>query len=400
MRLRTFESFWLIKNGILHSYPSLHKDSKTEVLVVGAGITGALISHALMEAGHEVMLVDRRDIAMGSSSATTSLLQYEIDVPLYKLSEMIGENQAAECYQAGVEAIEQLQKLVNNLGIDCGFARKKSLYFSHSKKAARGLKEEYEIRKKHHLDVEWLSGLEIKNTYGIISHGGILSAMAASVDAYKLAHELIHYNVNRGMKVYDQTGIERFETQGPSHRLILTTGQVIEAKKVICCTGFESTQLLKEKIAQLYYTYATVSEQEIVLNKHFEELILWNTSNPYLYMRTTDDGRFLVGGEDSKFNFPLFQQKIKESKSKNLIAKLEKTVPGIQFIEDFSWGGTFGTTKDGLPYIGESPEYEKIFFVLGFGGNGITFSVQGMEMVQAYMKGKTHNLSAYYRFGR
>jgi hypothetical protein len=52
MRLRTFESFWLVKNGILYSYPSLQSDSKTEILVIGGGITGALISHALMEAGH------------------------------------------------------------------------------------------------------------------------------------------------------------------------------------------------------------------------------------------------------------------------------------------------------------------------------------------------------------
>lgn len=76
MRLRTFESFWLVKNGILYSYPSLHSDMKTEILVIGGGITGDLISHALMDAGYKVMMIDRRDIAMGSSIATTSMSQY------------------------------------------------------------------------------------------------------------------------------------------------------------------------------------------------------------------------------------------------------------------------------------------------------------------------------------
>ena len=57
MRLRTFESFWLVKNGILHSYPSLQKNIDTEIAVIGGGITGALTSHALVEKGYKVVLV-------------------------------------------------------------------------------------------------------------------------------------------------------------------------------------------------------------------------------------------------------------------------------------------------------------------------------------------------------
>lgn len=400
MRLRTFESFWLVKNGILYSYPSLQSDSKTEILVIGGGITGALISHALMEAGHQVMLIDRRDIAMGSSSATTSMLQYEIDVPMYRLSEMIGEEAAAICYQAGIEAILDMKKLVESTKIDCGFEMKESLYLAHSKKASVWLKQEFAIRDKYKLGVKWLSAAEVKAKYGLICHGAILSEVAASVDAYQLAHELIQLNVKRGMKVYDQTDIDQIETSGKKPKVILKTGHSIEAKKIVCCTGFESTKLLKEKVADLFYTYATVSEQGIKLNKNIQNILIWNTGDPYLYMRTTDDGRFLIGGEDSGANFQFFQQKIKERKAEKLVKKLEEIMPEVNFIEDFSWGGTFGTTKDGLPYIGKSPEYENTLFVLGFGGNGITFSVQGMEMIQNFLQGKDHKLADYYRFGR
>lgn len=400
MRLRTFESFWLVKNGILYSYPSLHTDMKTEILVIGGGITGALISHALMDAGYKVMLIDRRDIAMGSSSATTSMLQYEIDVPMYQLSEMIGEEKAALCYKAGIEAILDLKKLVETNQIDCGFEMKESLFLAHSKEASVWLKKELKIRQKHQLGVTWLSATAVKKEFGVKCHGAILSEVAASVDAYKLAHELIQLNVKRGMKVYDQTEIDKIETSGPEPKVILKTGQTIEAKKIICCTGFESTKLLKEKVADLYYTYATVSEQGINLNKKIQNTLIWDTGDPYLYMRTTDDGRFLIGGEDSSFNIPLFQQSIKERKANKLIKKIEKIIPGIEFIEDFSWGGTFGTTKDGLPYIGKSPEYENTFFVLGFGGNGITFSIQGMGMIVDMLRGKDHKLEHFYRFGR
>ena len=400
MRIRTFESFWLVKNGILYSYPSLHENLKTEILVLGGGITGALISHALMDAGYEVMLIDKRDIATGSSSATTSMLQYEIDVPMYQLANMIGEEGAAACYKAGVDAVYSLRDLVGKTKIDCGFEMKESLFLAHSKKASKWLKEEFQMRDKHSLGVKWMDATSVKDTYGLISHGAILSESAASVDAYKLAHELIQLNVKRGMKVYDQTDIDKIDTSGPNPRMILKSGHFVEAKKIICCTGFESTLLLKEKVANLFYTYATVSEQGIALNKNIKNTLIWNTADPYLYMRTTDDGRFLVGGEDSSFNFQLFQQRTKERKADKLMKSLKKIMPGVDFIEDFSWAGTFGSTEDGLPYIGKSPEYENTFFVLGFGGNGITFSAQAMEMIPDFLKGKHHKLEKYYRFGR
>jgi glycine/D-amino acid oxidase-like deaminating enzyme len=240
----------------------------------------------------------------------------------------------------------------------------------------------------------------VRTTYGLECHGAILSETAASVDAYRLAHELIQHNANRGMKVYDQTEIETLNTTGSRPKAILKTGQTILAEKIVCCTGFESTLLLKEKVADLFYTYATISEQGIHLNKNVEHTLIWDTNEPYLYIRSTDDGRFIVGGEDANCNFQLFQQKTKERKAVKLQKSLEKLMPDVNFIEDFSWAGTFGTTKDGLPYIGASPEYDNTLFVLGFGGNGITFSVQGMEMIVAFLAGKSHPLAEYYRFGR
>ena len=141
MRLRTFESFWLLKNGLLYTYPMLQKNIVTEIVVVGGGITGALISHALMQHGYKVTLIDRRDIGQGSTSATTSMLQYEIDEKLIDLAEKIGEQAAVDCYKAGITAIKDLQKLVKDTGSDCGFKMKKSVYAAHNKKAATVLKK-------------------------------------------------------------------------------------------------------------------------------------------------------------------------------------------------------------------------------------------------------------------
>lgn len=401
MRLRTYESFWLLTNGLLYSYPSLHDHHEAcDVAVIGGGITGALISHALIEKGYSVVLLDKRDIANGSTSATTSMLQYEIDVPLFQLAEMIGEEQAALCYKSGIGAIEQLGELIGKHRLDCGFERKKSLYIAREKKHLDWLRSEFEIRHKHELGVSWLDGREIKKEYGLTCYGGILSEVAASVDAYRLAHELIALNVSRGMKVYDQTVIKETEQNDGGCRIVAENNSTVQCRKVVYCTGYEATELLKEKTADVFYTYACVSEQGIVIPEKLKKTLVWDTGSPYLYMRSTDDGRFLVGGEDALTGHTFFQNKIKERKSRKLRKMLAKVIPGISFIEDFSWAGIFGTTKDGLPYIGESPEFPGALFVLGFGGNGITFSVQGMDIVTDLLEGKQNELAHCYRFGR
>ena len=117
-------------------------------------------------------------------------------------------------------------------------------------------------------------------------------------------------------------------------------------------------------------------------------------------MRTTDDNRLLIGGGDESFRNPIKRDALINKKEKEILKILGKIKPDYEFYTDFTWAGTFGETKDGLPYIGEHKDFKNSYFVLGFGGNGITFSVTGMEMTSDFMKNKPHLLTEYFKFGR
>ena len=99
MDLKSGSPFWMLKNAQSRSIPALKADHRCEVLIVGAGITAALIAHELVEAGHKVCLVDRRQVAWGSTSASTALLQYEIDVELQALAKTFGLEDAVLAYR-------------------------------------------------------------------------------------------------------------------------------------------------------------------------------------------------------------------------------------------------------------------------------------------------------------
>lgn len=399
MKLRTPEAFWLLKNGILNSYPSLEENIDCDIAVIGAGITGSLISHALLKAGYDTVVIDKRDVGTGSSSATTSMLQYEIDTPMTELSEMIGEEGAALCYKAGIDSINILDDIIKRENLDGGFELKKSLQVAHNEGAVKDLEKEYRLRKKHGFDVEWLSPEEIEERYKMISYPGILSEKGASLDAFQFAHELFKKNSQRGLRIFDHTVIKDI-TYGNRVEIVTDEGYKVICKRVVFCTGFETLKMFRKKYADIVSTFACVSEQDFNLYDELKDALIWDTDDPYIYMRTTDDKRLLVGGEDVKYKNGTIRDKIKNRKAATLIDKMHTLFPSLSFTEDYNWAGAFGVTKDGLPYIGKHPDFRNAIFVLGLGGNGITFSVQGMDLVLRLLAGEDHPLLHYYRFNR
>jgi len=401
MRLTSVEPFWLVKNGIIHSYPSLNTNIESDVVIIGAGITGSLIAHQCIKDGYKTVILDKREVCHGSTSATTSMLQYEIDKPLVELIDLIGEKGAVMSYQACFDSIDQLQKIAKSIKSRCGFENKESLYFASGKKDVPSLKEEFEARKKFGFPVKWLEAKTIEENYHLKNtYGGILSDQGGSIDAFQLAHDLLHYNHKKGLQVFDKTELVNIEYRTRDVVVHTEFGKKIKAKKIIFCNGFESTEIIEEKFVDLLSTYAVVGEQNQDDQSHLNDTLFWNTADPYNYLRTTDDNRLLIGGEDEDFVNAEKRDALLKKKAQKLKNTLVKLLPDYDFRIDFGWAGTFGETKDGLPYIGKHKDFKNAYFVLGFGGNGITFSVIGMEMVSEMMKGKTHELSKYFKFGR
>src|SRR4051812_38906508 len=91
--------YWLLKDGLPYDYPALNRNEESDVIILGGGISGALAAYFLTEENVDCILLDSRTIGLGSTCASTSLLQYELDQPLHKLSAQAGEKTAVRAYQ-------------------------------------------------------------------------------------------------------------------------------------------------------------------------------------------------------------------------------------------------------------------------------------------------------------
>ncbi|MEO7990904.1 MAG: FAD-dependent oxidoreductase [Chryseolinea sp.] len=401
MKLRSKETYWLLMNGLINTYPSLQKNITCDVLIIGGGITGALMAYQLSGEGYKTVVVDKRDVALGSTSATTAMIQYEIDEPLFSLIKKVGENAAIDSYQGGVAAIDKLEKIIKTIKADCGFERKKSLFIASSSPDSKWLQEEYTCRKANEIDVSWLNQSQLKSKFGVAGEGAILSTAGASLDAYRLTHALLSYCVmHHGLKIYDHTEAESINYDAKNCIVLTDDKNIIKCKHVVHASGYESQSVVKSKIVKLISTYALVSEPVQKLPISLKNTLLWNTEDPYLYLRSTRDNRILVGGGDENFKNPLRRDNLIDKKQKFLMEKAQSLIPALKLIPDFTWAGTFGVTKDSLPYIGSHPDFPNSYFILGFGGNGITFSVMGMSIISDALAGKHNPFLEYFKFNR
>lgn len=400
MDLRTDSPYWLMKNGFLYSYPSLDRSLSTEVAIMGGGITGALVAYHLSQAGIPCILLDKRKIGMGSTCASTALLQYEIDTPLKSLIDYVGYQQANQSYLMCIEAIAKIEKITQKLTTEVGFKRCSSFYYASQKKDVEELRQEYKLRRDIGIELEFWPKEQIEKTFPFSSPAALFSAEGAQIDAYRFTHELLQQAQKNETLVFDDTTVIQLAHHRNGVTLTTEHGYIVKAKKLIMACGYESQQYLSKKVVDFNSSFAVVSEPFANTNLWYENCLIWETARPYLYLRTTSDNRVLIGGKDEPFYNPKKRDALNNKKGAQLTKAFHKRFPDLPFRADFQWAGTFAETVDGLPYIGVVAERPHTYFAMGFGGNGIVFSMLAAEIIGDLLMGRKNPAAKLFGFER
>ena len=400
MNLYEQQPYWLMKNGIVAQYPSLDKNLSVDVAIMGAGISAALTAWYLRNAGFSIAVFDRRHVAMGSTAASTAFLQYEIDTPLTELRDYVGEKNAVTSYELCRKAIYDIEHLCKTLKPAFDFHLVPSLQYASFNTHTAKLKQEFELRKKYGFKINWLDKADIKKTFGFEAPAAVFSEDGGEVDAYLLTHALFADFCKKGHQVYNNSPVKHLEHTNKGVTLHMKNDLQVKARKLVIASGYESLQYVPKKIADIHSTYALVSEP--LHDKYFwhRNSLIWETATPYMYFRVVSENRILIGGRDDPYHHPHMKPSVIVKKTTQLCNAFLKKLPDIPLKADFSWAGAFATTKDGLPYIGSIPERPNTYFALGFGGNGITFSVIAAEILRDMISGKTNNNAKLFEFNR
>ena len=396
--LRTGRSIWEWQRAPGVPHAPLKRDIEADVLVIGAGITGAMIADALAAGGLSVAVVDRRGPAKGSTAASTALVQYEIDTPLSKLVRKIGRADAVRAWRRARLAVDALAARLGELDVP-DVARRDSLYLAGNVLDKDGLAREHDARRAAGLASRYLDRAALRTRFGLTRDAALLGYGNLILDPRKVTVALLNAAVAHKTRIFAPVDVEGIDAKRTGVSAITTQGRRIHCRHLVFATGYELPKCVPRRGHKITSTWAiaTRAQQRRLWP---EQCIIWEAASPYLYLRTTPDGRVICGGEDEDFSDDGKRDALLARKTKTLTRKLQRLVPKLDATPEFAWTGAFGETSTGLPSIGGVPDMPNCWVALGYGGNGITYSRVAADVICGALTGRPDVDADLYDFPR
>lgn len=357
-----------------------------DALVIGAGISGALIAEALSDAGLRVVVVDRRGAVRGSTVASTALIQYELDTPLTTLARMESRERAERMWRRSRLAVDALRERSRELGIHADQVNRDSLYLSGDVLDRAALLCEADARRRAGFNTTFLEKRDVEARFGVAGRSALLSYDNFSADPRRLAAGFLRAAVARGTRVYAPVEVAAIRATRGGVEAATKEGPGLRCQALIFATGYEMPKALHPTNQAIFSTWAIATRpQERALWP--TRCFVWEAADPYLYLRVSPDHRVICGGEDEDFSDEQTRDALLERKTASLERKLKAMFPRLDTQAAFAWCGSFGSSKTGMPTIGSIPGSPNCYVAMGYGGNGITFSMMAAQMLRGLVTG-------------
>lgn len=355
-----------------------------DIAIVGAGVMGAMLGERLSAAGKSVALVDRRTPATGSTSASTALVLWEMDVPLTHLAREIGVDAAVARWWRVAATVRRLGERIDGEALDAERVPRVSLYLDGDLLDESGLRDEAELRGKYGLPSTFLSLGEVAERFDVAPRPGLASTDSFEVEPVKLTRALLERARANGASVIFPCDVASIEHGTDGVRLTTEMGD-IRASEVILAGGYERAPLFLPPAFSLHSSYA-IATAPGVAPLWRENAMIWEASESYLYARADADGRVIAGGGDEDFSDAAARDRLIAGKAAEIAGGLSALV-GAEVRPRDRWAAMFGSSPDGLPAIGRARPGERVWLASGFGGNGVSFAALAAELMTAELAG-------------
>jgi glycine/D-amino acid oxidase-like deaminating enzyme/nitrite reductase/ring-hydroxylating ferredoxin subunit len=380
-----FKSIW-IDTIQSPSFPSLTSDIETEIVVVGAGITGITTAYLLAKQGKKVVVLESDKVGSGVTAFSTGHLTASLDADYSFVSSRINKNAARQTAQSMQAAIDRIEQICREENIDCDFVRLSAYQYTEDAKKAKEIEDEAQASTEAGLDVRLMDTVPLP--FAVIKAFEIKNQ--AEFNALKYIYGLANCITQHGGQIYQGAHVTDVDDSEPC---VVTTkdGKKIRANKVILATHtpiqFNITQA--EMIAYRSYSIAV-----LLASQQIAKGLYWDMLKHYHYIRTYEkDGEsyLIVGGEDHKVG----EDKFDENEA---FEKLEKyTREKFKVLKiTHRWSAQHFESSDGLPYIGVSPFGKNKYIATGFTGDGLTFGVVSAMLLTDMLTGKENALEKLY----
>jgi glycine/D-amino acid oxidase-like deaminating enzyme len=367
-------------------------------------MTGALVALAFAAEGIHVTLLERGRVGCGSTVASSALLLQEPDCGLADLARRYGRASSRRIWQLGRDGVRDLVRTIRRHHVECGLVERDAVYYATNARSVQRLRSEFRLRSRAGFECEWLTPAALRHVTGIGARGAIRTSGNAQFDPYTACRGLMRAAAASGAEIYERSSVTHIHNSQDGVRIHTAHGR-IDASCLVIATGYATRHFrpLAGRF-QMYRTYVLATRPLIESERRevgLRNVMVWDTDRPYHYARWTPAHRLLLGGADRRVVRGQSRSRTFDAATRGLRTHFEQTFPALaDFSIETVWEGLFAMTPDSLPYVGPHRNYPRHLFVLGYGGNGMTFGSVAARLLLEHWRGERSPDHRLFRFGR
>jgi glycine/D-amino acid oxidase-like deaminating enzyme/nitrite reductase/ring-hydroxylating ferredoxin subunit len=384
-------SIWMATTGEIESDGPLTEDASADVCIVGAGISGMTTAYLLAREGKRVIVLDDGPIGGSMTGRTTAHLVNALDDRYYELERLHGEDGSRLAAESHTAAIDRIEAIVKEEGIECEFERLDGYLFAPPDESKEQLEDELKATHRAGIKTEMVERAPIKD---FDTGKALRFPRQAQFHPLQYLAGLARAIRDRGGKIHTGAHADKIEGGDKSARVETSDGRVVTAFSVVVATNSPINDRFAIHTKQAPYITYVIGAR--IPRGSVEKALYWDTPDPYHYVRlesinATDKEKgetdeydvLIVGGEDHKTG--------QADDANKRFAWLERWTrtrfPMIEGIE-FQWSGQVLEPVDGLAFIGRNPmDDDNVYIATGDSGNGMTHgTIAGILLTDLIME--------------
>ena len=336
----------------LPSFEALNDNLKTNVLIIGGGITGILTAHYLQQAGVKYILAEADTICNGITKNTTAKITSQHGLVYHKIAKKYGLDAAGLYLEANETALWEYRKLSKE--ILCDFVKETNYVYTLARPDK--LEKELDTLHKLHFPASFAEHLPLP----FPTAGAVAFPNQATFHPLKLLAELA-----KPLHIYEHTKVQEL-----TDNLVITDKGKILADKIIVTTHFpflnkHGSYFLKQYQHRSYVLALTHAKKP--------KGMFVDEADAGLSFRTHQN-LLLLGGGGHRTG--------KQGGNYTELRKFAaKHYPDAK--EVYHWATQDCMTLDGIPYIGQySKNTPNLYVATGYNKWGMTSAMVAAHLLR------------------
>lgn len=386
------------------SYPTFKGAQKTDVVVIGGGLTGCVTAYAFAAAGVKVMLLEGRDIGRGNTARGAGWIADDPGVSFEALAKIAGLRGARHAFRSWRRASLDFAALLRRLDVKCSLEPHPTVTIAATPDRALLLKKEHKARRDAGIDLTLLNARAIHAETALDAAAAWRARDGATLDPYRACVGVARAAADRGAALFERSAVQRIRFNRKIAD-VFTSGGSIRTSRVVVATG-APTPLFKSLARHFWFrdTFLALTEPvpaKIRSQLGRREAVIRDSAAPPHLVRWVGEDRMLVGGADSEALPPRLRDKAVVQRTGQLMYELSTLYPDISGVQpQYGWAADYARADNGLPTIGPHRNFPHHLFAFGDASHSVTGAYLASRIVLRHHFGELDPGDEVFAFRR